>query len=333
MKRIEQFKFIVFIGLALGLALTLVLASGVLAQDNNNEVVVQGCPHGQGYWANHPDTWTVTSLMMGVQFYSQAELLVFLPGGGGDASTILAVQLASTKLNIAAGADASQISATMLQADALLAQFGGKLPYNVAPSAPEGQAMISLAGLLDLYNNGQMSPNCTQTATPSPTFTPSLTPTPGPSPTPTFTATPGPSPTPTATNSGTTIIIEGPVQIININIITIYDINIQVDAHDPILTNIHVGDFVRVEGNAVNNTTVLIVQAVTIFVVNIDVVISNNNVVVWRDDGNNCGNPPPPWAPANGWRRRCENHNTTIIITGGSDDNGMGMGMGMGGDD
>ena len=50
--------------------------------------------------------------------------------------------------------------------------------------------------------------------------------------------------------------------------------------------------------------------------------------IIWQDDGKNCGNPPPPWAPANGWRRRCENHNTTIIITGGSGNNGDGMGMG-----
>ena len=324
MKRNSQFKFVLFIVLAVAL----MFASSVLAQDDNNEQVLPGCPHSQGYWANHPEAWSVTSIMMGVQFYSEAELLAILPGGGGDASTMLAVQLASTKLNIAAGADATQISATMLQADALLAQFGSKLPYNVAPSAPEGQAMVSLAGLLDLYNNGQMSPTCTQTATPTPTLTPSLTPTPGPSPTPALTETVEPSSTPTATTPATTIIIEGPVQIININIITIYDINIELDEHDPVLTNIHIGDFVRVEGNARNNTTVLIVQAITVFVVNVDVVISNNNVIVWQDDGNNCGNPPPPWAPANGWRRRCENRNTTIIITGGSGSNGMGMGMG-----
>ncbi len=328
MKTNLQFKVVAFILIAI----TIVLASSVVAQDNNSEIVIQGCPRGQGYWANHPEDWTVTSLMMGIQFYSQAELLVFLPGGGGDASTMLAVQLATTKLNIAAGADAAQISATMLQADALLAQFGGKLPYNVPPSAPEGQALVSLAGLLDLYNNGQMSPNCAQTATPTNTPTATNTPTPGPSPTPTFTFTPGPSPTPTATNSGTTIIIEGPVQVININIITIYDINIQVDDHDPILTHIHIGDFVRVEGNAASSP-ILIVVAVTVFVVNVDVVVSNNNVVIWQDDGRNCGNAPPPWAPANGWRRRCENHTTTIIITGGSGDNGMGMGMGMGEDD
>jgi hypothetical protein len=311
-----QFKLIVFVLIAL----VTILTSGVLAQGSDSGDTVQPCPHGQGYWANHPEAWTVTNIMIGVQFYNQAELLAILPAGGGDASTMLAVQLISTKLNIAAGADATQISATMLQADALLAQFGGKLPYNVAPSAPEGQAMVSLAGLLDMYNNGQLSPNCTQTVTP--------TNTPGPSPTPTNTPTPGPSPTATATSSGTTIVIEGPVQVINVNIITIYDINIQVNANDPVLTNIHLGDFVRVEGNAVNNTTVLIVQAVTVFVVNVDVVITNNNVIVWQDDGRNCGNAPPPWAPANGWRRRCENRPTTIIITGGSGDNGMGMGMG-----
>jgi hypothetical protein len=297
------------------LAVLVVLTTAVLAQDSNIEVVIQGCPHGQGYWANHSEAWTVTNIMMGVQFYSQAELLAILPGGGGDASTILAVQLASTKLNIAAGADASQISATMLQADALLAQFGGKLPYNVAPSAPEGQAMVSLARLLDLYNNGQMSPNCTPT--------PPLTEEPQPTPEVSVTE----AATETVSSPGTTIIIEGPVQVINVNIITIYDINIEVDDHDPVLTNIHVGDFVRVEGNAVNGPT-LIVVAVTVFVVNIDVVVSNNNVVIWQDDGRNCGNPPPPWAPANGWRRRCENHTTTIIITGGSGNNGMGMGMG-----
>ncbi|MEO8393681.1 MAG: hypothetical protein ABI700_11885, partial [Chloroflexota bacterium] len=145
MKTKLQFKLIAFVLIAI----VAIVTSGVLAQGSDSGAGVQPCPRGQGYWANHPEAWSVTSLMMGVQFYSQAELLVFLPGGGGDASTILAVQLAATKLNIAAGADASQISATMLQADALLAQFGGKLPYNVPPSAPEGQAMVSLAGLLD----------------------------------------------------------------------------------------------------------------------------------------------------------------------------------------
>jgi hypothetical protein len=31
----------------------------------------------------------------------------------------------------------------------------------------------------------------------------------------------------------------------------------------------------------------------------------SGNGQVWRDEGN-CDNPPPSWAPAHGWRLRCE---------------------------
>jgi hypothetical protein len=51
----------------------------------------------------------------------------------------------------------------------------------------------------------------------------------------------------------------------------------------------------------------------------VDVTVSDSGEV-WRDDGS-CNNPPPPWAPANGWRRRCESGN------------GNGNGSGGGGDD
>jgi hypothetical protein len=116
-----------------------------------------------------------------------------------------------------------------------------------------------------------------------------------------------------------TIVIEGPVQNININIITIYDIDIELNADDPLLTVIQIGDNVRVEGNMTNRGDTIIIIAVTVVVVDVDIVISDDHTVVWRDNGN-CGNPPPPWAPAHGWRRRCENRGgTVIIIPGGSD--------------
>ncbi|MBK8024895.1 MAG: hypothetical protein IPK19_26625 [Chloroflexi bacterium] len=44
-----------------------------------------------------------------------------------------------------------------------------------------------------------------------------------------------------------TIIIEGPVEVVNINIITIYDIDVRIDDDDPVLEQIDVGDFVRIE--------------------------------------------------------------------------------------
>ncbi|MCX9077983.1 MAG: hypothetical protein OIN84_08410, partial [Candidatus Methanoperedens sp.] len=369
----------------------------------------------------------------------------------------------------AAGADPTAISAALLQADSLLAQFPGKLPYNVAPSAMDGQAMVNLAATLDLYNSGHLTFNCTPVATATPTQPPVIvviqgpvqainvnvitiaginvqvgandpilasiqvgtpirveglpgidaaganviiatvvTPAPAevtaatlyiqgvvnavsaniitisgfsiqidaanptlpaiqvgdvieinanvnfdgvtviifaatvtividtvPVPTPTFTptttpptATPEgtPAPTPTATAGlPVTIIVEGPVQTINVNIITIYDIDITINADDPVLTQIQIGDFVRVEGDVLENVGTIVVVAVTVFVVEVDVIVSNNNTIIWQDN-NDCGNPPPPWAPAHGWRRRCQNANTIIIIS--DDDDGMGMGMG-----
>lgn len=150
------------------------------------------------------------------------------------------------------------------------------------------------------------------TDVPTPEATPDATPDVTPD------VTPEATPDPDDDDLPITIVIEGPVQAININIITIYNINIQVDADDPILTVIQIGDIVRIEGNIADDdddSTTIVVVAVTIIIINIDVVIGDN--VVWRDNGN-CSNPPPPWAPANGWRRRCENRSP----------GGAGMGMG-----
>ncbi|MCC6613037.1 MAG: hypothetical protein IT320_06130 [Anaerolineae bacterium] len=148
---------------------------------------------------------------------------------------------------------------------------------------------------------------------------PDATPVPTATATPTLEPTPGPTPTATPVNSGSVVVvIEGPVEAININVITIYNINIVVNADDPVLTVIQIGDIVRVEGEFVGedddltqwvrldsdtqiNITII---AITIVVVDIDVNVGDDGVV-WRDPGN-CGNPPPPWAPAHGWRRRCE---------------------------
>jgi hypothetical protein len=52
--------------------------------------------------------------------------------------------------------------------------------------------------------------------------------------------------TPTPTEK--TVVVEGPITNIVNNIITIYDFNIEVEAHHPILNLIDVGDLVRVEG-------------------------------------------------------------------------------------
>lgn len=95
------------------------------------------------------------------------------------------------------------------------------------------------------------------------------------------------------------IVIVGPVKEIRGNIIIIYDLEIELDDNDPLLLVIRVGDRVRVEGRWSDDVIIVI----NIIIINVDIVIADD--VIWRDEGD-CKNPPPSWAPANGWRRRCE---------------------------
>jgi hypothetical protein len=73
--------------------------------------------------------------------------------------------------------------------------------------------------------------------------------------------------------SGVVIIIEGPVEEININIITIFGIDIEVDANDPVLTSIHIGDIVRVEGDLLEGGTTIVIVAVTVVIVDVDIIL------------------------------------------------------------
>ena len=108
-------------------------------------------------------------------------------------------------------------------------------------------------------------------------------------------------------NDGAIIIIEGPISAIDGNIIIIFDLRIQLNPDDPLLLVIRVGDIIRVEGNSGENNIVI---AIIIIVINVDIYIGDGPGDVYRDDGQ-CGNPPPPWAPAHGWRRKCQGTSVT----------------------
>jgi len=200
--------------------------------------------------------------------------------------------------------------------------------------------LIASGVLFVLSRQNQVVPIPTSTlestATPTNTVEPTMTAIPttvapavGSSPVllPTTTLTPTLPPTATQIVSSTLLptaitavmVIQGPVEKIGGNIVTIYGIQVQIAPNNPILITVKVGDILRVEGNQTGTAPIIIV-ATTVTVVNVNGngnggSSGNGNVnpsssgssqaEVWADDGS-CAHPPPDWAPANGWRRRCQ---------------------------
>jgi hypothetical protein len=151
--------------------LTSGMAVGMVAFGNKrNEENNEGCTRTQGYWGNAPAgiarlrELVPTTLQLGSINYTADQLLAILNTPvGGNAVINLAHQLIAAKLNILNGASSSPIASTISLADAAL--NGSVIPpvgsAYVAPSSELGQTMVSLAGILDLYNNGRLGvPHC-----------------------------------------------------------------------------------------------------------------------------------------------------------------------------
>jgi hypothetical protein len=80
-----------------------------------------GCTRTQGYWKNH-ESWPLDRLSLGDRTYTADEVLaIFWTPAQGNGLVALAHQLAAAKLNIAAGAEPSSITATMDGAASLIA--------------------------------------------------------------------------------------------------------------------------------------------------------------------------------------------------------------------
>jgi uncharacterized delta-60 repeat protein len=119
-----------------------------------NSVGGAACAHGFGFWKKHPELWPVSSLVLGDESYTAAELDALLSRPiKGDASLILAGHLIAAKFNLAAGATSDDIAGAIAAADALLAPLPGKLPYGVSPSSSRGREMVHLAGDLSRRND------------------------------------------------------------------------------------------------------------------------------------------------------------------------------------
>jgi len=126
--------------------------------------VTNNCPKTLPFWRDNPDSWPVDTLTLGSQSYDKAELLdlVNTPSHANptDLSLVLAQQLIAARLSIANGSDPAPIASALEQADTLLSQYPGKLPYGVARSSRVGHVMSRTAGLLRAYNHGSLTPGC-----------------------------------------------------------------------------------------------------------------------------------------------------------------------------
>jgi hypothetical protein len=206
--------------------------------------------------------------------------------------------------------------------------INGRTPGVVVPASTATSQPIALPTAAST-----LSPTLTIMSTETPFLTVAATPAP-----PTSTATQAASETSlpdvpatfsvtlTPTELPVSLVLEGPVEAINGNVVTVYGVEVEFPPDAPILSVLQVGDRVRVEGGTVSSTIV----AVNTTVENADVAVNSQSGAVWRDTGD-CRKPPPDWAPANGWRRRCQGATKPGQPGKPDDDKGMGMGMGMGG--
>jgi hypothetical protein len=134
------------------------------------------CTLTQGFWKNHAEAWPVEELILGDTTYTKAQMLAILrTPPRGDATYILIHQLIAAKLNVAGGADPTDIAAVLADSDAWLTSH----PLGSNPSGTDREAGIALAEALDDFNNGVTGPGHCTGSPPPPPPTPTPTPPPG----------------------------------------------------------------------------------------------------------------------------------------------------------
>jgi hypothetical protein len=146
------------------------LSDDIVSKDILFQAASWICTHSQGYWKTHPEAWPVDTLELGDQSYEEQEALEVLnTPPKGDATFILAHQLIAAKLNVASGANGSEIADTIAQADAWLV----KNPLGSDPKGAEREEGTALEEQLVAYNEGDNGPGkCEEDEIPTATPTP-----------------------------------------------------------------------------------------------------------------------------------------------------------------
>lgn len=122
------------------------------------------CTYTQGYWKTHGpvptgnnlNEWPVTSLTLGTVAYTDLQLQsIFDTPAAGNGLIVLAHQLIAAKLNVANGADGTDVAASIAAADALI---GGLVVPPVGSGSLAPSATSELVTALTNYNEGATGP-------------------------------------------------------------------------------------------------------------------------------------------------------------------------------
>jgi hypothetical protein len=131
------------------------------------------CTYTQGYWRTHgpaacvtgnnQNQWPVDNLMLGSVIYSDTDLCSILQTpAAGNGLLILAHQLITTLLNIARGADDTDVAAAVASAQTLI---DGLVIPPVGGGYLDPAVASPVAQIFDDYNNGVIGPgHCGPTA-------------------------------------------------------------------------------------------------------------------------------------------------------------------------
>ena len=131
-------------------------ASKQSAQVTDVDSGEENCTQPQGFWRYHADSWRLSSVQLGTAIYTKNQALeIMAMPVNGNGLVALAHQLIAAKLNVAAGADDSEIASAISAGDALIQ--GLIVPPFDTASLPSSQVK-SVGRSFHSFNVGDIGP-------------------------------------------------------------------------------------------------------------------------------------------------------------------------------
>jgi hypothetical protein len=130
-------------------------------------IIGDGCTRGYGYWKTHSaygpapydDTWALlgedsTFFLSGKSNYE----VIWTPPSGGNAYYMLSHHYIATQLNLLTGADPSEVQEALDDATDLFNTYTPEFIGELSGGDSLRQEFISLKGMLEQYNEGEIGP-------------------------------------------------------------------------------------------------------------------------------------------------------------------------------